>query len=198
MIGIVDYGAGNLLSVKKALEYLGTQYKVVESKKDFRGIDGLILPGVGAFRSAILRLVFSGMYEHIDDWIRADRPFLGICLGMQLLFETSEEAEDTRGFGIFRGNVVEFERYKVPQIGWNNVSIKRNSPLMEGIDDSSFFYFLHGYYVRTEESIVIGTTEYGVSYPSVIGKGKIYAVQFHPEKSGKIGLNLLKNWVRQC
>ena len=198
MIGIIDYGAGNLLSVKKALDYIGVNSKVLRSEKDFEGIDGIILPGVGAFRSAIMRLVFSGIYDLIYSWIQSDRPFLGICLGMQLLFEFSEESEDTRGFGVFKGNVVRFRAGKVPQIGWNQVSINKKSCIMKGIKNKSFFYFLHSYYVKTEEDIIIGRTEYDVVYPSIINRGKTYGVQFHPEKSGETGIRLIENWVRLC
>jgi len=198
MIGIVDYGAGNLLSVKKALEYLEMECTIVRSKKDFRGVDKLILPGVGAFHSAIQQLLFSGMYESIHNWICSDKSFLGICLGMQLLFENSEEAGGTKGFSVFNGDVVRFKKYKVPQMGWNQVTIRQRSPLFKEIEDNSFFYFLHGYYLHTKEDIVLGITDYGVVYPSVIGKGNTYAVQFHPEKSGEVGLELLKNWVIRC
>lgn len=198
MIGVVDYGAGNLLSVKKALRYLGEDSQVISSKKQFKEIEKLILPGVGAFKSSIDRLKLSGMYSSIEDWLLSERPFLGICLGMQLLFEGSEEAEGTEGFGIFTGSVVRFTERKVPQMGWNQVKIQKSSPLTSGIEDNSFFYFLHGYYPQTEEDIVVGATEYGLLYPSIIGRGNTYAVQFHPEKSGKTGLTLLKNWVREC
>ncbi|MEA1993676.1 MAG: imidazole glycerol phosphate synthase subunit HisH [Euryarchaeota archaeon] len=198
MIGIIDYGAGNIQSVKRTLGYLGEEPQMVTSPKDFKDVHKLILPGVGAFRSAAERLRVSGMYNRVEDWIRSEKPFLGICLGMQLLFEESEEAEGTDGFGVFKGRVVRFKGRKVPQMGWNQVKIQKNSPLMSGIKDNSFFYFLHGYHLQTEEDIVVGTTEYGVNYPSVIGEGNSYAVQFHPEKSGNTGLKLLKNWVRKC
>ncbi len=197
VVGIVDYGAGNLLSVKKALEHLGVKCKVLESDADFEEVDGLILPGVGAFQSAVEKLRSSELYDGIEDWLLSDKPFLGICLGMQLLFEGSEEAKEAGGFGLFEGKVVRFKKGKIPQIGWNQVHLARKSKLMDGIEDGSFFYFLHGYYVETpEREIVVGLTDYGVEYPSAIEKDNMCSVQFHPEKSGAIGLKLLDNWVR--
>ena len=197
MIGIIDYGAGNLLSVKKALEYLGENPRIIHSQKDLEGMEKLILPGVGAFQSAIENLKSRGIYKDLREWLVSDRPFLGICLGMQLLFEESEESGGARGFGIFRGKVLRFKERKVPQIGWNRVSIRKRSRMMDGIGDGSFFYFLHGYFVgAVDEKITVGETEYGITYSSVIEKSNIFAVQFHPEKSGKNGLKLLQNWIK--
>jgi glutamine amidotransferase len=197
MIGIIDYGAGNLLSVKKALEYLGEKPRIIHSQKDLEGMEKLILPGVGAFQSAIENLKSRGIYEDIREWLVSDRPFLGICLGMQLLFEESEESGEAKGFEIFRGKVLRFKERKVPQIGWNQVSIRKRSRMMDGIGDGSFFYFLHGYFVEAvDEEITVGETEYGITYSSVIEKSNIFAVQFHPEKSGKNGLKLLQNWIK--
>jgi imidazole glycerol phosphate synthase glutamine amidotransferase subunit len=199
MIGLVDYGASNLLSVKKALAYLDADCRIIQRKEDFNGVKRLILPGVGAFQTAIENLRSSGLYEIIRDWLNDNRPFLGICLGMQVLFEKSEESEKVEGFGIFRGNVLHFTKHKVPQIGWNQVHLKRKSDMMEGIENNSFFYFLHGYYVQTPNcEIVVGTTEYGVEYVSAAEKNNIWAVQFHPEKSGKAGLQLIQNWIMPC
>jgi len=197
MIGIIDYGAGNLLSVKKALEYLGEKPRIIHSQKDLEGMEKLILPGVGAFQSAIENLKSRGIYEVIREWLVSDRPFLGICLGMQLLFEESEESGGAKGFEIFRGKVLRFKERKVPQIGWNRVSIRKRSRMMDGIEDGSFFYFLHGYFVgAVDEEITVGETKYGITYSSVIEKSNIFAVQFHPEKSGKNGLKLLQNWIK--
>jgi len=199
MIGIVDYGAGNILSVKKALEYLGIDCKIIESETDFKEVEKIILPGVGAFQSAIQKLKFTGIHGIIKNWLLSNKPFLGICLGMQLLFEESEESKDAEGFGIFKGKVIRFSNKKVPQIGWNQVATTQASKIMKGIKRSSFFYFLHGYFVQPQDDdIVVGITEYGVVYPSVIEKGNIYAVQFHPEKSGEVGLKLIKNWIKKC
>lgn len=199
MIGIVDYGAGNLRSVKKAMEHLGVRCKIIASQDDFAGVERMILPGVGAFQAAVDRLQETGMYESVKDWLLSDKPFLGICLGMQLLFEESEELIGSRGFSICTGRVIRFNQRKVPQIGWNTVLAKGESRIMHDIKDGSFFYFLHGYYVEAQDDdIVVGTTEYGNVFPSVIHKGNTYSVQFHPEKSGEAGLKLLKNWVEQC
>jgi len=199
MIGIIDYGAGNLLSVKRALEHLEVKCKIVNSRDEFRGIEKIVLPGVGAFQAAIQQLQARGMYDGIKEWLISGKPFLGICLGMQLLFEESEESAGTEGFCVYKGKVIRFKNQKVPQIGWNKVFIQRGSKIMDGIGDGSFFYFLHGYFVKPQDDdIVVGTTEYGIDYPSVIENGNIYAVQFHPEKSGDVGLKLLENWMRLC
>ncbi|MFH0888978.1 MAG: imidazole glycerol phosphate synthase subunit HisH [Planctomycetota bacterium] len=197
MIGIIDYGAGNLLSIKKAMEHLGVKCRIINTKNKFKGITKVILPGVGAFQSAIRKLKSTGIYEITKDWLLSDKPFLGICLGMQLLFEESEESAGVKGFGVFKGKVIRFKRGKVPQIGWNRVHIKRKSKLMSNIKDDSFFYFLHGYFAKPADGdIITGTTEYNTVYPSMVERGNICGVQFHPEKSSAMGLKLLRNWVR--
>ena len=199
MIAIIDYGAGNLLSVKKAFDYLRLESKVISSIAEFNGFDRIVLPGVGAFGAAVERLKESGFFDIVKQWLEADRPFLGICLGVQLLFESSLESLGVNGFGTFKGKCLPFTKGKVPQIGWNQIKIEKESPLLNDIKGNSFFYFLHGYYVAPEDqSIITATTQYGLSYPSVIGKGNVHAVQFHPEKSGELGLKLLKNWVELC
>ena len=196
MIGIVDYGAGNLRSVKKALDFLGAESRIVAAPGEIEGIEKMILPGVGAFRAAMEKLQEKDLFRPVAEWLAADRPFLGICLGMQILFESGEESPEVPGFGIFRGAVPRFRQGRVPQIGWNRVRFSRPTLLSEGLEDGAFFYFLHGFYVVPEEaSIVCGETEYGIRYPSMIRRGNIYAVQFHPEKSADNGLKLLQNWV---
>jgi len=197
MIGIVNYGAGNLFSVKKALDHLGAKSVIIDSDRDIADVDKIILPGVGAFQPAVDKLRSTGLYDQVNDWLLADRPFLGICLGMQLLFAGSEEAE-TKGFGLFKGSGIRFKKGKVPQIGWNQVLYSKESCLMDEIENGSYFYFLHGYYVKTQDEIIAATTDYGVKYPSIIEKGNVRGVQFHPEKSGETGLKLLENWVRIC
>ena len=145
------------------------------------------------------KLNASGLLESVGDWLRSGAPFLGICLGMQLLFEGSAESDAVEGLGLFEGSCLPFQAGKVPQIGWNQLTVEPESRLLRGIDDGSFFYFLHGYYVDPRETdMVTATTEYGVRYPSVIERGSVAAVQFHPEKSGVLGLRLLRNWVESC
>jgi len=199
MIGIIDYGAGNLHSVMNALNYLKIRHRLIKDFEDFTGINKIILPGVGAFGAAVQRLKSNGLYEAICDWIKSGRSYLGICLGLQLLFESSREAKGIKGFGILNGRIKKFRAYKIPQIGWNSVKILRSSPLIEVGEQDLFFYFLHSYYpVVSSNKLIIGVTEYGINYPSIINQGNIYAVQFHPEKSGKTGLRLLKNWAGRC
>ncbi|MCX7994275.1 MAG: imidazole glycerol phosphate synthase subunit HisH [candidate division WOR-3 bacterium] len=199
MIGIIDYGAGNLYSVRNALEHLGFKSLIIKKPSDIRLVDRLILPGVGAFGSAVKRLIHSGLFGKIYDWLKEDRPFLGICLGMQLLFESSEESKNAKGFGIFSGRIKRFRDCKFPQIGWNGVRVLRKSGIIDRSKKLTYFYFLHGYYVDTPQtSLVVGVTEYGVEYPSIVNRGNVYGVQFHPEKSGKEGLKLLKSWVERC
>jgi glutamine amidotransferase len=161
-------------------------------------VDRIILPGVGAFGYAIKKLQPTGLFDKLIEWLKSGRPFLGICLGLQLLFESSEESRGISGFKIFKGCIKRFVKNKVPQIGWNDVEILKPIPLIE-LRRKLFFYFLHGYYVDTpEKDLIAGMTEYGIKYPSIINKENVYGVQFHPEKSGKDGLFLLKNWVERC
>jgi glutamine amidotransferase len=199
MIAIVDYGAGNLQSVKKAFDYIGAASRVFTTAEGLERADRLVLPGVGAFGAAAERLGQAGFFDLIKDWLARGRPFLGICLGMQLLLETSRESQGAPGFGFLRGECVRFGERKVPQIGWNQVKILKRSRLLTDIPDGSFFYFLHGYYIAAgERENVAATTDYGVTYPSVIEKDNVLAVQFHPEKSGELGLAMLRNWVTLC
>lgn len=199
MIGIIDYGAGNLRSVKKALDYLGEESEIVTEPQALGNIDKALLPGVGAFGAAMERLAAQRFITPLQRWIAADRPFLGICLGMQLLFERSDESEGVAGLAAFAGDVRAFRQHKVPQIGWNQVEKRGSSPLLSGIDDQNYFYFLHGYYVvPQDESVIVGTTEYGVRYASMVQRGNVMGVQFHPEKSADLGLALLKNWIEKC
>jgi len=199
MIGIIDYGAGNLRSVKKAFNHLGEKTMIAVKAKDLKKADRVVLPGVGAFGSAIKKLKETGFYEAIPDWISEGKPFLGICLGMQILFEESLETKNTKGLGVFKGKCPRFKEGKVPQMGWNQINITRESPLLKGIPNKSFFYFLHGYYVEVEnKDIVTATTDYFITYTSMIEKGNVFGVQFHPEKSGEMGLKMLSNWVEIC
>jgi glutamine amidotransferase len=198
MIAVVDYDAGNLRSVTKALESLGAAVCVTGDPKDVSKAEKIILPGVGAFGRAVRTLNAKGLTEPLRDAIREGRHFLGICLGMQLLYETSEENPESEGLGVISGRVVRFpEGLKVPHLGWNQVRQKENSPLWPGIPDGSFFYFAHSYFgVPVDISIVSGETEYGTVFASSIHLENLYGVQFHPEKSQNLGLRLLENFIR--
>ena len=199
MIGIIDYGGGNLRSVKKAFDFLGAQSELLVSPVDFKNIECLVLPGVGSFGYAMKRIREKGLYEPIKGWLQSNRPFLGICLGLQLLFESSEESPGINGLGVFKGTCKRFNARKVPQIGWNDILIKKHHSILEGFSSGEYFYFVHGYYVVPDDnSIVLAQTEYDINYTSIAEKGNILGIQFHPEKSGEAGLKLLKNWVEQC
>ncbi len=197
MIGIIDYQAGNLQSVEKALAFLGAGCRMVAEPKGLTGCDKILLPGVGAFGAAMDNLRRSGLAQHILAWLKSDRPFLGICLGMQMLFDSSDEDPRTSGFGFLAGSCHGFERGKVPQIGWNRIRPVKKSGLLAGLPEQPYFYFLHSYYVSPQDrSIVSGVTDYGLEYPSQIEQGRVCGVQFHPEKSGDAGIGLLRNWIR--
>ncbi len=196
MIGILDYGAGNLHSVRKALDFLGVQHRIVQQPSEMDGLEKAILPGVGAFEASMVKLHERGLVEPTVNWIRDDRPFLGICVGMQMLFTSSEENPGVAGLDVFPGEVRRFDHRKVPQIGWNKVYATGESPLLKGIDDGAFFYFLHSYYCKPKQSTVeSGRSSYGIEYTSMLHRGNTHAVQFHPEKSAANGLKLLQNWV---
>ena len=199
MIGIVDYGAGNLRSVKKAFDFLEKKSRILTSAEELNTFERIVFPGVGSFGHAMKKIREIGLYGPIREWIEMDRPFLGICLGLQLLFEYSEEFLGVEGLSVFKGNCRRFVEKKVPQVGWNKIHIERGINLLGGIRNNEFFYFIHSYYVVPDESeVVVATSTYGVDYASIVGKGRVLGVQFHPEKSGYIGLRLLKNWVERC
>lgn len=198
MIGIIDYGAGNLRSVKKAFDFLGFDSRIISNSDELENIDRVLLPGVGAFGAAVSRLTESGFKKSIKTWMEENRPFLGICLGMQMMLERSEETKESEGIGFIKGDNVKFVKGKVPQIGWNRVLCTIPNPLFEGIKDGSYFYFVHSYYVKLEDDSTIAESEYGQKYPSVLNRGRVYGVQFHPEKSGENGLKMLHNWVTKC
>ncbi|MCM8767442.1 MAG: imidazole glycerol phosphate synthase subunit HisH [Candidatus Omnitrophica bacterium] len=198
MIGIVKYGAGNIYSVFSALRYLGEEVISIENPKILDRVNFLILPGVGNFASSIENLEKMDLLEKIRYKINEGIPFLGICLGLQLLFDWSEEGEKN-GLGILKGKVVRFKSrsIKIPHIGWNKVKILKESLLFKDIKDNSYFYFAHSYYVNTQKEFIIGKTNYGVDFPSVILKENIVGTQFHPEKSGTVGLLFLKNFLEE-
>ncbi len=195
MIAVIDYGMGNLRSIHNALVKVGGNPVIVSDKRDLSDADGVVIPGVGAFGDAMhnLRPFADKLFDLIDSGI----PLLGICIGMQLLFEWSEES-DCAGFGLLKGDVVRLpEGVKVPQMGWNELTIQSDTDLLTGIDDGDFFYFVHSYYcVPRDQQIIVATTDYGVDMAAVVEKDNIHAVQFHPEKSSRKGLLILKNFVR--
>lgn len=197
MIAIVDYEVGNLRSVERALAAAGGRGHITSSPADLRRAAGVVLPGVGAFGAAMDRLSARGLVETLRDVAAAGTPILGICLGMQLLFQRGEESPDRAGLGLLPGSVPRFgPGVKVPHVGWNTVSpAERAGSLFEGIPANSYFYFVHSFYADTAPEIVLGWTEYGVRFPAAAGRNNLYGVQFHPEKSGGAGLALLRNFV---
>ncbi|SMO48301.1 glutamine amidotransferase [Balnearium lithotrophicum] len=202
MIAVVDYEMGNLRSVSKALEHIGATVKVTSNPGDLKDARGIVLPGVGAFRDAVSNLKKLCLWEPIVEEIRNGKPFLGICLGLQLLFEKSYEFGETEGLGIIKGEVVRFELpkdYKIPHMGWNQIYKKKESKLLEGIREGEFFYFVHSYYVKpSSKSVVLTETDYGIYFTSSIEFENVFATQFHPEKSQKVGLKLLENFLNFC
>jgi glutamine amidotransferase len=194
---VVDYDAGNIRSVTKALESLGAEVRVTGDPAGIEKADRIVLPGVGAFGKAAQSLESKGLMEPLRSAIRDGKPFIGICLGMQLLYERSEENPGARGLGVIEGKVVRFPGgLKVPHLGWNQVFQKGISPEWNEIPDGSFFYFAHSYFgVPADASVIAGETEYGVLYASSVRRGPLFGVQFHPEKSQKWGLRLLANFI---
>lgn len=200
MVAIIDYGAGNLSSVKKALDYLGAESEITQDKDKIMSASHIILPGVGSFGDAMKSMDKRGLVDTVKNAARSGKPFLGICLGLQLLFESSEESEGIDGLGLIKGKIVQIPRdngLKVPHIGWNSVEIKQKNGIFSGIDDGSYFYFVHSFYLRdAEKDAVAATTEYGVGIECAIQKGNLCATQFHPEKSSRLGLKLLENFLK--
>jgi glutamine amidotransferase len=199
MIQIVDYGMGNLRSVQKAFERLSVPAEICTRPEKLTNCEKLVLPGVGAFRDAIAELHRQEFIEPIKTHVAAGKPFLGICLGLQLLFDVSYEDGTWEGLGVLPGEVVRFPEVaelKVPHMGWNRVEPAGNCPLLAGIPCDSYFYFVHSYYVvPRDETVTAGRTEYGQTFTSVIQRGNMFATQFHPEKSQQFGLKLLQNFA---
>ncbi len=194
MIGIVDYGAGNLRSVLKAFEFIGLPAQVLAAPAEMKGASRIVVPGVGAFGAAVEKLDASGFRAPLTDWVAAGRPLLGICLGMQLFLDSSEETPGPRGLGIIPGGNRKFTAGKVPQIGWNRVA-SSGDPLFAGLSAAPWFYFVHSYYAAPDDpAMVVATADYGITFPAALRSGSAVGVQFHPEKSGEAGLALLKNW----
>ena len=199
MIAIIDYDAGNIRSVEKALQFLGEDPVVTRDRDMILSAEKVILPGVGAFGDAMGALRGYGLEKVILDTVEKSTPFLGICLGLQLLFERSDESDGVSGLGILPGEIVRIpdrEDLKVPHIGWNSLDYPSEGTLFQGIPEGSYVYFVHSYYLRArEESIVKATTEYGVTIHASVEKDNVYACQFHPEKSSQIGMKILQNFI---
>ncbi|TMA94784.1 MAG: imidazole glycerol phosphate synthase subunit HisH [Deltaproteobacteria bacterium] len=200
MIAIIDYGMGNLRSVQKGLEHVGFKAVVTRDVSEIDAARGVVLPGVGAFSACMENLGKFGLIEPIQKIVRRKKPFLGICLGLQLLFSESEEFGKQKGLDLFAGKVVGFhaeENLKVPHMGWNRIEKKKESPFLEGIVSGDYVYFVHSFYVVPDESSIVATkTDYGNSFVSSIATDRLFACQFHPEKSQELGLRILANFGR--
>ena len=205
MIAIVDYGVGNLRSVEKAFHFIGCEAVISSDPEFILKADAVILPGVGAFADAMENLNKAGMAQVVKTAIAENKPFLGICLGMQLLFEYSEEGGNKfPGLGIFKGAIKQLPlnmNLKVPHMGWNSIGTQNNCALFKNLPANPYVYFVHSYYLDAKDrNIVIATTRYGIQFDVAVGSGKVFATQFHPEKSGSVGLQLLNNflkWIRE-
>lgn len=199
MIAVIDYGAGNLQSVCKALRHIGCESSVVKDRQSLMEADGAVLPGVGSFADAMDCMNQSGLKQAVMDFIQSGKPLLGICLGLQLLFERSEESPGVKGLGLLKGTIVRIpagEGLKIPHIGWNSLRFCGASPLFRGLAEHSYVYFVHSYYLKAEDrTLVTSQTEYGVDIDASVGKGNLFATQFHPEKSGEVGLQMLRNFA---
>ena len=201
MIAILDYDMGNLRSVSKALEHVGAKVQITRDPKVVAKADKLVLPGVGAFKDCIGNLKSYGLVEPILKFIETGKPFLGICVGMQMLMTESEEGGQHFGLNIFKGKVLRFPakyKLKVPHMGWNNISVEKDSRLLKGLKDESFVYFVHSYYVvpTKKKELAAASTKYGVKFTAAIEHENVFATQFHPEKSQDVGLKILKNFVK--
>ncbi len=199
MLAIINYGAGNLRSVQKACEYVGEKAVITDNREEILNADRVILPGVGSFGSCIESIRKANLFDCIRQVTESGTPFLGICLGLQLLFEASDESPDAKGLGILKGRCVKIPQsdgVKIPHIGWNSITFPNPSPLFTGIEDGSFVYFVHSYYMRpNDKSVITAVCDYSASLPVALSRGNIHATQFHPEKSGDVGLKILKNFI---
>jgi imidazole glycerol-phosphate synthase subunit HisH len=199
MIAIVDYGMGNLRSVGNAFARLGAATAITRDVDEIRRSSAIVLPGVGAFGRCVENLQKFGLFDVIRQEIAAGKRYLGICLGLQILFESSEEAPGVPGMGVVKGTVTRFrEGLKVPHMGWNSIQITKDSKILNGIEDGAHFYFVHSFYPVPAENVAATRTDYGINFVSAIEKDNLFACQFHPEKSQAIGLQLLSNFVELC
>ncbi len=200
LLGLVDYGSGNLRSVQRALEHAGGTCVLAHTPAEAAKCDALVVPGVGSFGDCARQLREAGLWDFLREWLAADRPYLGICLGYQLLFESSEESPGVEGLGALKGKVVHFPKaagLKIPHMGWNQLHITAPSDrLMKGFGENPDFYFVHSYYpVPEDSSVITSTCDYGVEFASSVSRGNLSAVQFHPEKSQALGLSMLRNFI---
>lgn len=199
MIAIIDYDAGNIKSVEKALQKLGQDVVITRDKEQILQADKVVLPGVGAFGDAMHNLNEYGLVEVIHQVVEKEIPLLGICLGLQLLFERSDESEGVEGLGILKGEICKIPEktgLKIPHMGWNSLHLQQGGKLFEGIDEGAYVYFVHSYYLKAEdEKIVKAMTDYSTCIHASVERGNVFACQFHPEKSGDVGLRILKNFV---
>ena len=198
MVAIIDYDAGNIKSVEKAILSLGEKAVITRDRDEILAADHVILPGVGAFGDAMEKIRNYGLEEVIAEVIHRNTPFLGICLGLQLLFESSEESVGVKGLGVLKGKIVRIPDdagLKVPHIGWNSLEFPKKGRVFEGISENSYVYFVHSYYLQAEEDIVVATTEYATHIHASVEKGNVFACQFHPEKSSEVGLKILENFI---
>jgi glutamine amidotransferase len=200
MIAILDHGAGNLRSVAKALEAVGASATITDDPRAFADADGLVVPGQGSAVDAMRNLHERGLVEPIKRYVASGRPFLGVCLGEQVIFESSEEGDGVTCLGLLRGTVRRLPGgQKVPHMGWNSVRIRSEHPLLAGVPDNAYFYFVHSYYVDpVDASTIVGETDYGVTFASIVAQGNVFATQFHPEKSSDIGLQIYRNFAALC
>lgn len=200
MIAIIDYGVGNLRSVEKAFHFIGTEAEISSDSDFILKADAVVLPGVGAYADAMKSLEDAGMVDVVKKAVASGKPFLGICLGMQLLFDYSEEGgERVEGLGIFKGSIRQLPpdmNLKVPHMGWNSLKTAQGCPMFKGLPEKPFVYFVHSYYLTAgDRSLAAAGTSYGIDFDVAVFRGKVFATQFHPEKSGEIGLNILRNWL---
>lgn len=198
MIAIIDYDAGNLKSVEKALKFIGEETIITRDRKEIFKADKVILPGVGAFGNSMEKMWKYNLVDTMKELTAKKTPFLGICLGLQLLFESSEESPDVQGLSILEGVIIKIpgaEGLKIPHIGWNSLNIQKDARLFQNIEDNSYVYFVHSYYLKAKnKDEVVATTDYGTLIDASVEKDNIFACQFHPEKSGEVGLQILKNF----
>ena len=199
MVAIIDYDAGNIKSVEKAMQLLGQEVKITRDRDEIMAADHVILPGVGAFGDAMEKLHQYGLVKVIHEVTKKGTPFLGICLGLQLLFERSDEAPGVEGLGVLKGDILKLpdkEGYKIPHMGWNSLDFPREGRLFKGLGEHPYVYFVHSYYLKAaEEKIVTATADYTTTIHASVEKDNVFACQFHPEKSSDVGLQILKNFV---